>query len=95
MTVYLDDRRMEGDFDAKTGRRIPDAYEKLLGDVVSGNQACFVRHDEIIASWRWIDGIRRAWAETGAEMHSYPAGSMGPEASDDLLARSGHKWAKD
>lgn len=70
--------------------RIPDAYEKLLGDVIAGNQAYFVRHDEIIASWKWIDGIRRAWDEL--EMNSYPAGSMGPEASDRLLAVSGHKW---
>ncbi len=91
MSLYFDDRRMETAFDAN-GRRIPDAYEKLLGDVIAGNQAYFVRHDEIIASWRWIDGIRRAWADSNIDMHNYTAGSMGPQAGDDLLARAGHQW---
>jgi len=89
MTIRFDDREVAG---LVGNVRIPDAYEKLLGDVIAGNQAYFVRHDEIIASWKWIDGIRRAWDATGLEMYSYPAGSMGPSASDDLLAASGHKW---
>lgn len=63
------------------GSRIPDAYEKLLGDVMQGNQAYFVRHDEIIASWRWIDGIRKAWHSAELAMHTYAAGGMGPHAS--------------
>ncbi|VAW02280.1 Glucose-6-phosphate 1-dehydrogenase [hydrothermal vent metagenome] len=91
MTLYFDDRRMETVSNAN-GCRIPDAYEKLLGDVILGNQAYFVRHDEIIASWRWIGGIRRAWVDRNIDMHNYTAGSMGPQASDDLLARSGHQW---
>lgn len=90
MSIRFDDREIAGF--AGDDVRIPDAYEKLLGDVIAGNQAYFVRHDEIIASWKWIDGIRRAWDAAGLEMHSYPAGSMGPSASDDLLAASGHKW---
>jgi len=95
--MFSDDQDLEhsrhgSDLSLGDDVRIPDAYEKLLGDVIAGNQAYFVRHDEIIASWKWIDGIRRAWEETGLEMHSYPAGSMGPSASDDLLAASGHKW---
>ncbi|WP_339862418.1 glucose-6-phosphate dehydrogenase [Paremcibacter congregatus] len=72
--------------------RTPDAYEKLLGDVMQGNQAYFVRHDEIIASWKWIDGIRKAWDAADLPLHSYEAGSMGPEASDALLAVDGHSW---
>lgn len=73
--------RQSADLAAGSGSRIPDAYEKLLGDVMQGNQAYFVRHDEIIASWRWIDGIRKAWREAELPMHSYAAGSMGPQAS--------------
>ncbi len=75
-------------------RRIPDAYEKLLGDVMTGDQSYFVRHDEIVASWQWIDGIRKAWDETKLEIHDYTSGSMGPEASDKILAKSGHKWVE-
>ncbi|PCI49289.1 MAG: glucose-6-phosphate dehydrogenase [Alphaproteobacteria bacterium] len=90
MTIHIDDVLLQ---DSAHSGRIPDAYEKLLGDVMQGNQSYFVRHDEIIASWEWIDGIRKAWADL--EMHSYPAGSMGPDASDGLLAASGHKWYED
>tara|TARA_R110002096_G_scaffold330683_2_gene524755 strand:- start:1348 stop:2466 length:1119 start_codon:yes stop_codon:yes gene_type:complete len=68
---------------AAAGSRIPDAYEKLLGDVMQGNQAYFVRHDEIIASWRWIDGIRKAWHAAELAMHNYAAGGMGPHACKD------------
>lgn len=93
MTVHFDPpvKRVE-DMKVTRNRRIPDAYEKLLGDVMQGHQTYFVRHDEIIASWKWIDGIRKAWDETKLEIYSYAAGSMGPEASDALLAQSGHNW---
>jgi len=87
--------RHGSDFSVGSDVRIHDAYEKLLGDILEGNQAYFVRHDEIMASWRWIDGIRAAWAEAGLEMQRYPAGSMGPKASDELLAISGHQWYED
>jgi len=95
MTIYFDQAKIGPKDVASDHRRVPDAYEKLLGDVMTGNQSYFVRHDEIVASWRWIDGIRAAWAETGLEMLTYPAGSMGPKASDDLLAISGHEWYED
>ena len=91
MTILFDPS-MEPVAAVAEDRRIPDAYEKLLGDVMQGDQSYFVRHDEIVASWQWIDGIRKIWNETEVEMHSYAAGSMGPAASDDLLAASGHQW---
>jgi glucose-6-phosphate 1-dehydrogenase len=76
--------------------RLPDAYEKLIADVLAGNQAHFVRYDEIKASWKWIDGIRAAWAQSEEEgegqMEHYPAGSMGPSASDILLNSEGDEW---
>jgi len=58
--------------------RVPEAYERLLREVIKGNQTYFVRDDEIMASWKWIDGIRDAWAKTDQEMQQYQAGSMGP-----------------
>jgi len=95
MTLYFDDCP-RGDWqDAGHDRHIQDAYEKLLGDVIRGDQAYFVRHDEIIASWRWIDGIRKAWDGAKLEMCSYASGSMGPKASEELLAVSGHEWYED
>ncbi|MBT5186724.1 MAG: glucose-6-phosphate dehydrogenase [Kordiimonadaceae bacterium] len=59
--------------------RVPKDYEKLIFEVIKGNQTYFVRDDEILASWKWIDGIRKAWAETDQEVREYQAGSMGPQ----------------
>ena len=58
--------------------RIAGDYEKLLSEVINGNQAFFVRDDEIMASWKWIDAIRNAWTTTDQEMKTYISGSNGP-----------------
>ena len=58
--------------------RVLEDYEKLLGEVIKGNQTFFVRDDEIMASWKWIDAIRNAWTTTDQEMKKYISGSNGP-----------------
>jgi glucose-6-phosphate 1-dehydrogenase len=63
--------------------RVPEAYEFLIHKIIKGEQANFVRDDEILASWRWIDGIRDAWQETKREMIEYVAGSDGPEFKNE------------
>ena len=63
--------------------RVPEAYEFLIHQIIKGEQANFVRDDEILASWRWIDGIRDAWQETKREMIEYVAGSDGPEFKNE------------
>ena len=78
--------------DAFEGQRIPDAYERLLLEVVQGNQALFVRRDEVEASWKWCDGILSAWKSTGQPLTTYAAGSSGPVASVGLIARDGRSW---
>lgn len=74
------------------GQRIADAYERLLLEVIQGNQALFVRRDEVETSWQWCDGILSAWESTGQPLTSYPAGSSGPVASIGLIARDGRAW---
>jgi len=74
------------------GQRIADAYERLLLEVINGNQALFVRRDEVEASWTWCDGIIEAWRKTGQPLATYPAGSAGPVASVGLIARDGRAW---
>ena len=74
------------------GQRIADAYERLLLEVIQGNQALFVRRDEVEASWTWCDGILSAWKSTGQPLTNYPAGSSGPVASIGLIARDGRAW---
>ena len=64
-------------------RRI--AYERLLLDLIEGDPTLFVRHDEVEAQWKWIDGIRSAWAKRGVLPEKYPAGSWGPDRADTLI----------
>lgn len=72
--------------------RYPDAYERLLMDVVRGNLALFMRRDEVEAAWAWIDGLIEAWATNETEIDIYPAGSDGPSSSAILLDRDDRKW---
>ena len=72
--------------------RYPDAYERLLMDVVRGNLALFMRRDEVHAAWDWADDLLAAWEEVGAEPHLYPAGSNGPTQSALMLGRDGRAW---
>jgi glucose-6-phosphate 1-dehydrogenase len=72
--------------------RQPDAYERLLLDVVRGNQTLFMRRDEVAAAWQWIDPIREAWERSGEPLHGYIAGTWGPSAGIALLERDGRSW---
>ncbi len=71
-------------------RRI--AYERLLLDLIEGEQTLFVRRDEQEAAWAWIDGIRAGWAETGMAPAPYGAGNWGPSAAIALAERDGVSW---
>ncbi|TMM47375.1 glucose-6-phosphate dehydrogenase [Qipengyuania marisflavi] len=73
-----------------TVRRI--AYERLLLDLVEGDQTLFVRRDEVEAQWEWIDAIRALWAEAGITPKPYGAGSWGPSAAIALAERDGVSW---
>jgi len=73
--------------------RYPDAYERLLMDVVRGNLSLFMRRDEVEAAWRWCDSILEAWAETGQAVSYSPAGADGPDTAKDMLAKQNDTWA--
>ncbi|MEO1567767.1 MAG: glucose-6-phosphate dehydrogenase [Pseudomonadota bacterium] len=75
--------------------RYPDAYERLLMEVVRGNLALFMRRDEVEAAWSWVDGLVEAWAEEGDTPHAYAAGSDGPLAAAVMLDRDGRAWSMD
>ena len=77
------------------GGRYPDAYERLLMDVVRGNQTLFMRRDEVESAWSWVDPIIASWADTGTAPRPYPAGSWGPSASIALVEREGRTWHED
>lgn len=78
---------------AKTFRtRQPDAYERLLMDIIRGKLTLFMRHDEQDAAWRWIEPILNAWEATRDGPKPYTAGSWGPAASTALISRDGFLW---
>jgi glucose-6-phosphate 1-dehydrogenase len=71
---------------------VPEAYERLLMDVIRGNATLFMRRDEVEAAWRWIDPIREAWTQTNEPPRPYFAGTWGPAAAIALLVRDGRSW---
>ncbi|WP_395342688.1 glucose-6-phosphate dehydrogenase [Ningiella sp. W23] len=73
-------------------QRIADAYEKLLLEVMIGNQALFVRRDEVEQAWTWADSIIEAWKNTNEGPEQYQAGTWGPVSSIGLLAKEGRSW---
>jgi len=76
-----------------TRRRI--AYERLLLDLIEGDQTLFVRRDEVEAQWRWIDAIRAGWTANTTKPKHYPAGTWGPSAAIALTERDGVTWMDD
>ncbi|MFG1376203.1 glucose-6-phosphate dehydrogenase [Xanthobacter autotrophicus] len=77
------------------GVRNPDAYERLLMDVVRGNQTLFMRRDEVEAAWRWVDPILEAWRASREPPKPYTAGTWGPAAAIALIERDGRTWSGD
>ena len=72
--------------------RSPDAYERLILDVIRGNQTLFMRRDEVEAAWAWIDPIAEAWERSREAPKGYHAGTWGPSASVALIERDGRTW---
>lgn len=74
------------------GADIPDAYERLIMDVIRGNQTLFMRGDEVEAAWAWTDPIIAGWEARGDRPRPYDAGSSGPEDALMLMHRDGRRW---
>ncbi|MDO5648515.1 glucose-6-phosphate dehydrogenase [Paracoccus sp. (in: a-proteobacteria)] len=74
------------------GADMPDAYERLIMDVIRGNQTLFMRGDEVEAAWAWTDPIIAAWDDSKAEPEPYDAGSSGPEEALRLMHRDNRRW---
>jgi glucose-6-phosphate 1-dehydrogenase len=73
--------------------RVPAAYERLLHDVMLGDETLFARDDEVETAWKFLEPIQKAWANNKAiKIFGYPAGTWGPEHANDLIQGDGLTW---
>ena len=71
----------------------PDAYERLIMDVIRGNQTLFMRGDEVEAAWAWTDPVIAGWQEDEREIpKQYQPGGSGPDDALMLMHRDGRRW---
>jgi len=71
----------------------PEAYERLLLDVLIGDAPLFPRQKEVELSWAILDPIEEFWADAG-KPEQYPAGSAGPASADAMISRGGRAWRR-
>jgi len=70
----------------------PDAYERLIMDVIRGDQTLFMRGDEVEAAWEWVDPILYSWKSLREKPEAYEPGGEGPNGASDLMSRDGRRW---
>lgn len=71
---------------------MPEAYESLIYDALRGDLTFFAHWKEVELSWQWVQPVLEAFNENSLPLHLYRAGSMGPEAADQLLKEDGFHW---
>ena len=72
----------------------PEAYERLILDVLLGDPPLFPRHEEVELSWKILDPIEDYWASQKKPLEQYAPGSWGPPSGDALMARDGRVWRR-
>ncbi|PRX46038.1 glucose-6-phosphate 1-dehydrogenase [Prauserella shujinwangii] len=72
----------------------PEAYERLILDVLLGEPSLFPVNEEVELSWRILDPVLEHWAKSGSAPEQYPPGSWGPGSADEMLTRSGRHWRR-
>ena len=90
MTTALEPVDMEFCYRRSFDTPQPEAYERLLMDVILGDQTLFI--GEVGASWKVIDPIREAWDSGKSPLAFYKPGSWGPQEADQFMMREGHVW---
>ena len=85
--------RMDFRYDTTYGDQTPEAYERLLLDVMAGDATLFMRRDAVEISWKWIQNILDAWDHSGTRwLPEYPAGTWGPVEADRMIQSDDREW---
>jgi glucose-6-phosphate 1-dehydrogenase len=76
-----------------TNKKVPEAYERLLLDCMTGDSTLYARADAVKSSWKFVDPIMHAWKnEHNIPIYSYPAYSWGPEEANNLFTEQYTRW---
>jgi glucose-6-phosphate 1-dehydrogenase len=86
--------KMDFRYGSAFGAASPEAYERLLLDVMSGDSTLFTRRDEVEAAWTLIDDVREGWRQSGERPMPYFAGSWGPAEAERLFRGQEGSWRK-
>ena len=85
--------KMEFSYSSSFGSNSPEAYERLMLDVMAGDATLFMRRDAVEASWTWVTQILDAWKQAGTRwLPEYPAGTWGPLEAERLIQAEQRKW---
>ena len=91
-TMEVRDIAMDFQYGEAFTESSPEAYERLVLDVLIGDRTLFPDAAEVEQSWQVVDPLEHAWAGTKPE--PYRAGEWGPRAADEMLAREGRAWRR-
>jgi glucose-6-phosphate 1-dehydrogenase len=75
--------------------RIPDAYEKLILEMLNSEQRLFVSRNEVELAWKWCDQAIQISKHASQQLHHYSAGSNGPDIAKEMIQKYGHWWHED
>lgn len=85
--------KMDFRYGSTFGEQSPEAYERLMLDVMAGDATLFMRRDAVETSWNFIDGIHESWESSRTRwLPEYSAGTWGPLEADRLIEADRYKW---
>lgn len=94
MNYQIHPVNMDFDYQDAFHSSLPEAYERLLLDVIRGDGTLFTRNDELEAAWQFVDPVLDYWENEKRQPHDYAAGTWGPQAAEELLTRDGRHWRR-
>jgi glucose-6-phosphate 1-dehydrogenase len=83
---------MDFEYQTHFSAELPEAYERLLLDVMRGDSTLFTRSDELEAAWRFVTPVLQAWENSSSPPDFYPAGTWGPSSADRLISETRALW---
>ncbi|GAA1694298.1 glucose-6-phosphate dehydrogenase [Microbacterium sediminicola] len=92
--TYVRDVTMDFGYGHAFTEASPEAYERLILDVLLGDPPLFPRHEEVELSWKILDPVEEYWSAQGGPLEQYEPGSWGPKSADEMMARDGRSWRR-